>query len=67
MRLLEIRYGGFRFRIAWPFFLQPETKYRAGVRLDGRAKITQSEIAIVCGRFQRPPAVTLWLERSYDA
>lgn len=45
MRLLEIRYGGFRFRIAWPFFLQPETKYRAGVRLDGRAKITQSEIA----------------------
>lgn len=45
MRLLEIRYGGFRFRIAWPFFLQPETKYRAGVRLDARAKITQSEIA----------------------
>ena len=45
MRLIEMRYGGIRFRIAWPFFLQRESKYRTSARRERRAKITQAEIA----------------------
>lgn len=45
MRLIEMRFGAIRFRIAWPFFLQRKTKYRAGTLHERRARITQSEIA----------------------
>ena len=45
MRLIEMNYGAILFRIAWPFFLQRESKYRTSAQRERQAKITQAEIA----------------------